>query len=186
MRKKGTLQSWNDERGFGFISPLEGRQQVFLHISDLPKDGSRPTVGEKLTYVESPGRDGRPRATEVERLAFPGQRTKRPNAPPARTSRDWLGTLIAGILLIIALASAYQWFKGYSHRRQLEALPATTAVETTTGQHSRNGYVCDGRTHCSQMTSCAEATWFINNCPGTQMDGDHDGVPCEQHWCSPH
>ena len=44
---------------------------------------------------------------------------------------------------------------------------------------------CDGRTRCSQMTSCAEATWFLKNCPGVQMDGNHDGVPCERQWCRP-
>lgn len=43
---------------------------------------------------------------------------------------------------------------------------------------------CDGRKHCSQMTSCAEATYFSNNCPGTKMDGNHDGVPCEKQWCN--
>ncbi|MBP5986700.1 MAG: cold shock domain-containing protein [Azonexus sp.] len=50
MRKTGTLQTWNDERGFGFISPLEGNTPIFVHISAFPKDGSRPTVGEKVTY----------------------------------------------------------------------------------------------------------------------------------------
>jgi Excalibur calcium-binding domain len=44
-------------------------------------------------------------------------------------------------------------------------------------------YRCDGRTRCSQMTSCSEATFFLRNCPGTQMDGDSDGIPCEQQWC---
>ena len=42
---------------------------------------------------------------------------------------------------------------------------------------------CDGRTHCSQMKSCAEATWFLRNCPNTKMDGNNDGVPCERQWC---
>ena len=42
---------------------------------------------------------------------------------------------------------------------------------------------CDGRTHCSQMRSCAEAKYFIQHCPNTQMDGDRDGVPCEEQWC---
>lgn len=42
---------------------------------------------------------------------------------------------------------------------------------------------CDGRTHCSQMKSCAEATYYLNNCPNTQMDGDNDGIPCEKQWC---
>ncbi|WP_275672789.1 excalibur calcium-binding domain-containing protein [Marinomonas algicola] len=40
-------------------------------------------------------------------------------------------------------------------------------------------FTCDGRQHCSQMNSRAEAVFFINNCPDTKMDGDHDGVPCE-------
>ena len=44
-------------------------------------------------------------------------------------------------------------------------------------------YRCDGRTRCSQMTSCDEAKFFLRTCPGTQMDGDSDGIPCEQQWC---
>lgn len=47
-----------------------------------------------------------------------------------------------------------------------------------------SAYRCDGRTHCSQMTSCEEATYFLRNCPGTQMDGNNDGVPCEMQWCN--
>jgi hypothetical protein len=44
-------------------------------------------------------------------------------------------------------------------------------------------FKCDGRTHCSQMRSCEEATFFLRNCPGVKMDGNHDGVPCERQWC---
>jgi len=42
---------------------------------------------------------------------------------------------------------------------------------------------CEGKTRCSQMSSCEEATFYIQNCPGTEMDGDGDGVPCESQWC---
>jgi len=52
-----------------------------------------------------------------------------------------------------------------------------------TGENSGGKFRCDGRTYCSQMTSCEEATFFLKNCPGTKMDGDHDGVPCESQWC---
>jgi len=34
------------------------------------------------------------------------------------------------------------------------------------------------------MTSCDEATYFLRNCPGVEMDGNRDGVPCEQQWCT--
>ena len=47
---------------------------------------------------------------------------------------------------------------------------------------SAGAFKCDGRTHCSQMTSCAEATYFLQHCPGTQMDGNNDGEPCERQW----
>ena len=46
------------------------------------------------------------------------------------------------------------------------------------------GFSCDGRQHCSQMTSCEEATYFTQYCPNTKMDGNHDGIPCEQQWCN--
>ena len=47
----------------------------------------------------------------------------------------------------------------------------------------RSPYQCDGRTHCSEMTSCEEAEFFLANCPGVKMDGGGDGVPCEKQWC---
>ena len=57
------------------------------------------------------------------------------------------------------------------------------ASEPTTPVPPASQYRCDGRTRCSQMTSCDEAKFFLRTCPGTQMDGDSDGIPCEQQWC---
>jgi hypothetical protein len=54
------------------------------------------------------------------------------------------------------------------------------------GASGSSQFHCDGRTHCSQMTSCEEATWFLENCPGVKMDGEGDGVPCERQWCGHH
>lgn len=48
---------------------------------------------------------------------------------------------------------------------------------------SEGQFRCDGRKYCSQMTSCAEAKYFLGNCPGVQMDGDKNGIPCEKQWC---
>lgn len=52
---------------------------------------------------------------------------------------------------------------------------AAPSQQTTT-------FRCDGRQHCSQMSSRAEAVFFINNCPETKMDGDNDSVPCEKQF----
>lgn len=48
---------------------------------------------------------------------------------------------------------------------------------------SNSPYRCDGRKYCSQMSSCSEAKYFLSNCPGVKMDGDGDGIPCEEQWC---
>ncbi len=55
---------------------------------------------------------------------------------------------------------------------------------TTNSQPTTSRFSCDGRQHCSQMTSCEEATYFTQHCPNTKMDGNHDGVPCEQQLCN--
>lgn len=50
-------------------------------------------------------------------------------------------------------------------------------------------FSCDGRTRCSQMTSCEEAMYFLANCPGVKMDGSRggsgpgNGIPCEREFC---
>lgn len=49
---------------------------------------------------------------------------------------------------------------------------------------SNSKYRCDGRKHCSQMKSCDEAKFFLKNCPNTKMDGDNDGIPCENQFCT--
>lgn len=66
-------------------------------------------------------------------------------------------------------------------RSWIKPRDATAAPVPTASPASAPG--CDGRTHCSQMTSYSEATHFLRHCPGTQMDGDGDGIPCEQQWC---
>jgi len=66
---------------------------------------------------------------------------------------------------------------------KLPVLPDAVKPVEESPQTSQNQYHCDGRTRCSQMTSCDEATYFLQHCPGTVMDGDGDGVPCEGQWC---
>ncbi len=99
--------------------------------------------------------------------------------------------MIRLILVAILVAVAWEGYLKYqrSHPTEESApitvevrTPARSAVSQSPPQASSR-YTCDGRTHCSHMTSCEEATYFLRNCPGTKMDGDNDGVPCETQWC---
>ena len=38
---------------------------------------------------------------------------------------------------------------------------------------------CGTKRYCRQMTSCAEARFYLNQCGVSSLDGDGDGVPCE-------
>lgn len=58
-----------------------------------------------------------------------------------------------------------------------------TEINTKPQIKESNSFQCDGRKHCSQMKSCEEATFFLNHCPNTTMDGNNDGIPCEKQWC---
>jgi cold shock CspA family protein len=186
MRLSGTLRSWNDDRGFGFIAPANGEADVFIHISALPRDGTRPTVGEKLTYELGLGKNGKPQALNAIREAFGDTRKMKRVPTSGRARSDSIFPKVIGLILLLALG-AY----GYRHYEQrvsqYSTTPATipTEVEQTARQDSNPmGFKCDGRTYCSQMTSCTEAKFFSKNCPDTKMDGDNDGTPCEQQWCT--
>jgi cold shock CspA family protein len=185
MRLSGTLRSWNDERGFGFIAPTHGGAELFVHVSALPRDGSRPTMGEKLTYEPGRGRDGQPCAVGVRRDALGGP--ARPASARRSSAKHGRPFLPQFVVVVLLLALAAFGFERYQRRAtaapSLAKIVAPVARPAVAPAAGPSGFRCDGRTHCSQMTSCAEATFFLRNCPDTQMDGNHDGVPCEQQWC---
>jgi cold shock CspA family protein len=186
MRYSGTLRSWNDERGFGFIAQAGGRADIFLHISELPRDGSRPTVGEKLTYALGRGKDGRPQAVNVIREAIGDTRNYKRSTPSRRIHKSRNPVRAISLILILVLG-AYGYKRYEQAASHYPTKPHTLSEEVRpapTQDIVPAGFNCDGRTHCSQMTSCTEAKLFLKNCPGVEMDGNHDGVPCEQQWCT--
>jgi cold shock CspA family protein len=188
MRLSGTLKSWNDDRGFGFIAPTNGAPDLFLHISELPRDGTRPTVGEKLTYELGHGKNGKPQAINVVRQAFGDTRNMKRVAPARRAPAS--RTFPRAIVLMMLLSLGVYGYKHYEQKVSLlsktaDAVPASVEQAPAPAQESvSKAFTCDGRTYCSQMTSCTEAKFFLKNCPNTKMDGNNDGTPCEQQWCT--
>ena len=88
------------------------------------------------------------------------------------------------VLLVLLVVGGWYSYAHYQ-RRALPAaqVPSEEAVSAIPRSALDGRFKCDGRTYCSQMTSCAEATFFLENCPGTKMDGNNDGIPCERQWC---
>lgn len=67
MGAKGKIVSWNDDKGYGFIAPAGGGDQVFVHISAFRNRGNRPGVDDIVNYDVSTDERGRLRATNATR-----------------------------------------------------------------------------------------------------------------------
>ena len=56
MRFKGILTKWNDDKGYGFITPLGGKKEIFVHVTEFK---GRPSINDKIVYTLSKDKHGR-------------------------------------------------------------------------------------------------------------------------------
>src|SRR4051812_50033262 len=70
---QGTVKWFNAEKGFGFIEPDDGGQDVFAHFSAIADDGGFRSLdeGQRVEDRESVG-EGRPLADSIQPLGGGG------------------------------------------------------------------------------------------------------------------
>ena len=94
MRTKGKITSWNDDKGFGFITPISGGKRVFIHIKAFSNSNRRPDINQVVTYALSSDKQGRPCAANA---------TLAGDKLPEKTNstNSSLSTIVAAFFLVI-------------------------------------------------------------------------------------
>lgn len=66
----GTVKFFNQSKGFGFITPDDGANDVFVHVSALEASGMRSLAdGQKVEFDVEPDRMGKgPKAVNLRAL----------------------------------------------------------------------------------------------------------------------
>lgn len=78
--QQGRITEWNDDRGFGFITPLGDGPRAFVHISEFPRTDRRPIALDLVTYEAAHDEKGRLRASSVNFMTPVRARSVAPEA----------------------------------------------------------------------------------------------------------
>ncbi|MCY4019006.1 MAG: excalibur calcium-binding domain-containing protein [Chloroflexi bacterium] len=94
------------------------------------------------------------------------------------TSYDLLGSVPINAVLQVVGKSGDWYLIRHSGREVFIAgwLTFDTPLQQPAQQ---TGFSCSPRKNCSQMSSCAEARFYLTQCQRGDLDNDSDGTPCE-------
>jgi len=173
MIEKGLLVRWNDDRGFGFIKPSSGGEDIFIHISALKHLHRRPVVGDVINYQANIDGNGKMKAVNANIEGVKNHRYHNRSVSQKRTMHPM--SLIISLIALAGLSFLHYQTNSVRYR----------GVENdAVGTEVFSRFSCEGKQYCSEMESCEEARFYLKNCPDVKIDGDHDGIPCESQWCS--
>lgn len=197
MLHQGKLRDWNPGNGSGFIQQDKAGPDIRISSSGFRKKPEKLQDGDCIFFQIEVDPQGMPKAVSAYRA---GQRF----APAPALKKPALSSLpFQQLLSVLVTFSILAWL-GYQsmHLYSAEAAsPAVAELIETADQQSTAAslenpvwppiqaqqdpqFQCEGKQHCSEMSSCEEAEFYLEQCPNVLIDGDRDGIPCERTHCS--
>lgn len=113
MRYQGRLSSWNDEKGYGFVTPNGGGDKVFVHVKAFVSKRRRPVDGDLITYAVVRDSRNRLRANDVRYPREPRASPKR--AIPRYAAATALVLLFGCVVIALALLGKTPFFVPFAY-----------------------------------------------------------------------
>jgi len=120
--EQGRIKHWNHKKGYGFITPANGGDDVFVHISAFASQQA-PHEGQQVRYERQADAQGRPQAINVQPNT--GQQAAHHKAKPGGMRNKIASLVLVGVLSLLGL-SQYQPL--------VDSLLGTTATSSTSAQ----------------------------------------------------
>ncbi len=184
--EQGIISKWNDEKGFGFIAPDSGKQEIFFHISAFSDRSNRPKSGDRVFFDVTIENAEKIKAKYVgfivnrsdsksqnKTITEPTSWNSNSRSSPYRKARKKVGNYVLFLILPVVVIFAF-----CKHSSNSSNNDKSIQIEN----QSEQNFTCAGKRHCGQMTSKKEAQFYLENCPHDEMDGDKDGSACEQQF----
>lgn len=108
MRFEGMLKTWNDERGFGFLEPLQGGEDIFVHIKAFRVRSGRPQVGQAMSFEVEIGPQGKKRAKNVESISAMRISRRKPRESHVPRGTSTLVAIPLFVILYLIVISLWQ------------------------------------------------------------------------------
>lgn len=159
-------------------------------VDAVSRGGQRDVAREPLSFKAAPG-------PGPGKGGGAGPGTGSPAAERHEQARS-SSALVTAALVIVAACAAIVYATMRSEGEHAIAGPVAAASAAPVPHVHKTDPVaaarfsrpaatsCDGRLRCSQMNSCAEAKYFLANCPAAaaEMDSNRNGIPCDTQWCT--
>jgi len=100
LRSKGRLTTWNDDKGFGFVTPMAGGERIFIHVSAFRNRSRRPSLDEIVTYTLSTDKKGRACAIEA---TLAGDRLEKTLSIGSSTMPVRVAVVFLSLILVVTL-----------------------------------------------------------------------------------
>ncbi|NOQ64611.1 MAG: cold shock domain-containing protein [Methyloprofundus sp.] len=104
----GKLRQWNKDKGFGFIGQEKGKENIFIHGSELKNLSRKPKVGDMISYQVITSEAGKNQAINGHIKGVSKDKAKKIKIPSKDAQK--IVTFITIFVVVVAIVNLVKYF----------------------------------------------------------------------------